>query len=331
MRMQKLTVVTGLLWLVVAIARGDTLANANPGQLFQFRFEQKRPLVYAVEFKSQGRSDGRAGQRSSLTSNSIDLRYKMRLSESRKNQDGTTTVYFEPFDFEQDNHSTGQNGQIDTIVRGLHVISKQNGIVMVDSETGIGLSQVQMLKQSAYGNLLSGYFHFDSAGHIKKYGGDLPFVDVWENNLKNDLSLFHIVFPTNPIAVRDSWTNYVTLKSNGVMVFAGDGMVQPWVFTRDPDQTESNGSIASFTLNEMDVTKDVSAYLDQSGQRASILIPEHHERMDATYRFDQKRGCLISMTKSDRRQDTMSMILQGTSMETHLQTDTDISITLITQ
>jgi hypothetical protein len=325
-----ITAALSTLWLALSNVHGEAATNANRGQLFQFNFEQKKPLVYALEFKTKVMIDSRSGQRSSLTSNSTDRHYKFRLSMSGTTKpDGTTAVYYQPFDFEQDYRAAGPAGQIDTSVRGLQIVSKQNGIVIVDSENNVGMSQLSVLKQAAYGHLLSGYFDFDPAGQIKKFEGDLPFVDVWQNNLKFGMSLFSIVFPTNSIAVHDSWTNYITLKSGNGVEFNGDAVIQPWVFTRDPDETTTNGSIACFTLEELDTFKDKTGFLDQPGQKTSIVVPEHSERMDATFRFDQKSGRLISMKKADRLHDTLSMVVQGTTAEMSQENSLDVSITLI--
>ncbi len=319
----------GSLWFASASVHAEVTANSSAGQFFKFKFELNKPLIYAVEFKTRSVTDARAGERSSLTRNSQDFRYKIRLTAVRANPDSTTTVYYEPFDFEEDIQSVGPGGQMDTSIRGLEIFGKQNGIVMVDTAKGIGMSQAQNLKPPVYPHLLSGYFDFDPTGHIQRINGDLPFIDTWQNNLKYNMNLFYIVFPTNSIAVHDSWTNYLTLKTGGGVVFNGDGFVQPWVFNRELDQAMTNAQVACFSLYESDIYKDVGGYLDQLGQQTSVAIPEHVESMNATFQFDQKLGRLIGMKKSDRLHNDISMMVQGNPTESHGETEADISVTLI--
>lgn len=325
----KFSLLLNFFWLALAAAQCETMTNTPLGPIFQFKFDPNKPLIYSLDFKTRVVNDVSAGQRTSLTSSSSDTRYKIRLTASGTNQDGTTAVYYEPFDFEQDLQSVGPGGQMDTSVRGLTIISKQNGVVVVDSEKNIGVSQSQNLKPAVYTHLLTGYFDFEPTGRIKKLEGNLPFVDVWQNNLKFSTNIFYIEFPTNSIAVHDSWTNYFKLKTANGVTFNGEGVVQPWVYNRESDQMTTAGQISSFSFSVSDSYKDISGYVDQYGQQTSVAVPRHTDNENAIFQFDQKLGCLVSMKKSDRSHDDMSMIVQGNPSEGHIDTTTDISITLL--
>jgi hypothetical protein len=303
--------------------------DSNNGQLFQFKFDSKNPLIYAIVLRTRGMNDSHSGQRSSLSSNSSEIRYKIRLTAAGTNSDGTTAVYYEPFDFEEDLRSTGQRGELNTSVRGLAIVEKQDGVVIIDTEKGIGLSQSQSMKQSVYPNLLCGYFDFEPTGRIKKFEGDLPFVDTWQNTLKTTMNFFNIDFPTNAIALHDAWTNDYNLKTSGGVVFHDEGIVQPWNYTRELDGTATNSPIASFSLYESDNAKDMECYLDQPGQQTSVDLAEHASSINATFQFDQKLGRLISMKKSDRGHDDINMVVQGNPVDGHLQNEADFSMTLI--
>ena len=318
-----------LCFSLITVARCEVSTNTSPGRLFQFKFDPQKPLVYTVDYKTRTVRDVHSGQRSSLTSDSVDTRYKFRLSASGTNQDGTTAVYYEPFDFEQDIQSAGPGGETDTTIRGLTIVGKQNGVVVIDTEKGVGISQSQNLKQAVYPHLLTGYFDFDPTGKIQKSEGDMPFIDTWHNNLKYTKALFYFTFPTNAIAVQDSWTNYVIVKTSGGMVVNGEGIIQPWVISREPDQTASNSLIANFTLSMYDNYKNISGRIDQLGQQTSVAIPAHNEYINATFQFDQKSGWLTAMKKSETTHDDFSMIVQGNSTESHIDISADISITLI--
>lgn len=321
--------VLGSLLFVLTLGCAEIAAGADSSQLFQFKFDLRQPLVYSVENKTQQMTDNHAGQRSQLTRSTVETRFKVKLTAVNRNQDGTTTVHFEPFDFEQESQVNGAGGQIDTTTRGLTILSKQNGIVLVDTEKGIGQAQSQNMKQAIYPQLLTGYFVFEPTGYIKCFQGELPFVDKWQTSLKYYTNFFNIVFPTNAIAVHEGWTNYYSLKTAGPVVFNGDGIVQPWYYFRELDQTNGKEAVACFTLYESDNCKDLGGYLDQLGQQTIIDVPEHTGSMNIAFKFDQKRGCLISTKESFRTHDDTTMMIQGNPAESHSESQMDVSITLV--
>src|ERR1700722_311387 len=120
------------LWFGLAVVEAQTTTNDDGSLLFKFKFDPKRPLTYAIEYKVSQMSDNEVGQRSSLTRSTTETRYNIKLTPAATNQDGTISIWYEPFDYEQDGHSTGPSGQIDSTVRGLAMRIRQNGIVTVD-------------------------------------------------------------------------------------------------------------------------------------------------------------------------------------------------------
>lgn len=310
------------LWSANAFSEVVTNSSLN---LFKFKFELNKPLVYTVEIKTRIVSDSR----SSLTRNSTESRYKIRLTAISTNQDGTTTVYYGPFDYEQDVEIIGASGRINTSYRGLNVINKQNDIVTIDTVKGVGLSEAKSLKMGLYPFLLSGYMDFNPAGVVTKLDGNLPFIDHWQARNEAIVGFFNIAFPTNTISVWDSWTNYIAFKSNTGLVINGDDIIQANVFTRGLDSTTSNSSVACFNLCESDIHQDLTGYIEQSGQRTSIAIPERTEHVNATFHFDQKLGRLIDMHKIDKMTASTSMMYQGNSVTSHVSSDVEISMRLV--
>jgi hypothetical protein len=314
---------------VVAQADGPMTTNGNGAQLFQFKFDPNKPLTYQFEVKSGQMNDTTVGQRSTLTRTTVDTRFKVRLTAVGTNADGTISVYYEPYDYEQDSRSSGPSGEIECSTRNLDVVSKQNGIVTVDTQNGVGRSQWLTMKQSVYPHLLSGYMDFDLGGRVEKFEGDLPFIDNWQHFLQYSSNLFYIVFPANGLAITDTWTNYYHYNTAGPVAFDNGGIVQPWSFTRGPDQAGTNGPLATFTLYMSYDDKDLTGYTDQGGQRSAIDIPEQVESMNASFQFDQKRGCLVSMTQSENLHGDMNMVLQGNSATAHDESENNTTITLI--
>ncbi len=318
-----------LAWLGMVTAGAAGTNDNNDGQLFQFKFDANKPLIYGVDIKVRQVTDSDIGQRTSLTRTTTDTRYKMRLTAAGTNRDGTVVVYYEPFDYEQDSQTTAPSGQIDMTTRGLKIISKHNGIAMIDTEKGIGFSQAQTAKQAVYPHLLTGYMDFEPSGNIKSYEGDLAFIDTWQTMLKDMTNLFYIAFPTNALAVNDSWTNYYGFKTIGPIAFSGDGITQAWDYVRGPDQATTNGPIASFTVYMSSNYKDLDAYLDQFGQQTAMNIPQYTESINSTYQFDQKRGYLVSETQSENLHQDMSMMVQGNAGTSHGDTERNVSIVLL--
>jgi hypothetical protein len=111
--------------------------SSSADQAFSFNFEPNHPLVYSVESKNKtildrsGEVQGRS--MNSLTKMTVEERYKIRLTPLKKNGDGTWTVRYETFDFNQDKDVFGSNGNLLTSLHGLEIKGTQNGIVVIDS------------------------------------------------------------------------------------------------------------------------------------------------------------------------------------------------------
>jgi hypothetical protein len=319
-----------ILWIAATNAYSGPTTNLNGGNVFKFKFEINKPLVYDLDFKSRSVNDLTAGSRDSLTKNTFETHYKIRLTAIETNQDGTTTVFVEPFDFTEDVERVNASGHVTTSVRGVDVLSKNNGLVIVDSKNGIGKAQAQNLKYPIYPYLISGYFYVDGAGYIRSVNGDLPFIDFWQFKLKGIIGFFGIIFPTNSISIRDSWTNTVVIKDSGGTTYDGDGLIQPYVFVRELDSAATNDSIACFSLYESGNYKNLGATVEQPGQQMSILFPERNENFYGTYHFDQKLGRLVDMSKTVKVQDSASFMIQGNSATGNDDIEESTSMQLIT-
>jgi len=273
----------------------ESATNINSGQMFGFKFELNKPLIYDFFSSSRSVSDFSSGTRSSLTKKTVEIHYKIKLTATDTNQDGTTTVLIEPSDLVENFDIVSASGHITTSVRGLDILVKQNDIVMVDTKNHIGMGQAPSLKYPVYPLLLSGYFYFDQAGNVKDINGDLPFIDTWRDRLKSEVGFFCIVFPTNSISVRDSWTNFFSIKESAGTTYNGNGITRPNVFIRELDSLNNNLPVACFRLYESDNYQDLGAHMEQSGQQTSIVFPERNESINGTFHFDQQLGRLIDL------------------------------------
>lgn len=316
-----------LLGAAVAHADGPPPADSGDAQPFQFKFSLNKPLAYAVEIKVGEIKSNGVGQRASLTRTTTDTRYKIRLTPMGTNADGTMSVLYEPYDYEVDTHIIGPSGDFESNTRDLNVISKQNGIITVDTARDIGVSP--NLKEAIYPNLLSGYMDFQPSGRIQKFEGDLPFIDFWQHRLQYNTNLFYIVFPAGALAVHDTWTNNYYIKSAGPVVLDNNGVVETYTFTREPDQNVANGPVAVFSLSMSSDNKDLTGHMDQMGQQNMIEMPEQVHSINGTFQFDQKQGCLVSLSESENGRVDMNMVIQGNSANGHTEEEQTISMTLI--
>jgi len=331
----KITLGTGLMGWAMVFANITHAADPGAAQVFKFKFATDKPLVYAVKVANRQMNDTTIGTRNSLTRNTVETRYKFKLTRvAGANTNGTMSVYFHPFDFEQDIDNVTQQGHGVVTIRGLNIVFKQDDIVVVDTGRDIGFTQAKNFKQTAYPYLLSGYLDFDATGRIKTLGGDPPFIDTWTENLKSLVGLFHITFPTNAIAVQDTWTNIMILKSSGGTVFNGDGISRPFVFEREPDSLAAGGGstepVVCFKCYESCNVTDIGGYFEQFGQRTSIAIPESSESAEATFHFDPKLGCVTDVKITGKSQSTTKAMVQNSSNTAHMNMDSEISITLVT-
>jgi hypothetical protein len=317
-------------WLLAVAARADLGTNADGGDFFAFKFELNQPLVYALEVKNKKITDTTAGGRTALSKLTLATRLKFRLTPTRTNQDGTTTVYCQPFDYEQDYDISGPGGHLVTMVRGLEVVGMQNGITMIDSAKKIGLEEAKKMKQSFYGYLVSGYFDFDATGRIKHLDGDLPFVDHWKEVLASPADFFPILLPTNRVVIHGSWTNNVAIKNIGGISVNDDGFVLAYVFSREPDMASKGAPLASFSLFESENNKNLTGFFEQAGQRTSVALPERIGSVHGVFHFDAKNGRLVDLKKTERLEDSLSMMVQGNPTTVSGNVEAEITMRLVT-
>ena len=314
------------LWLL-GLRFPATAAAADDSQLFAFKFSTNQPLTYAITIKSKTVSDSNIAGKTSLVSNSSELRYKLRLTAYKKNPDGTTSVYFKPYQVAQDLESAGPSHVV-TQIRGLKINRQQNGIVVIDTEKNLGMSQVGQIKLGLYPNLLSGIMDFDPAGGIRKFEGDLPFVDYWTNQLKNEVGYFRIQFPDHPVAVRQAWTQAVTVTSGGGATLA-DPLILTNTFTRDLDLVTNENPVAVFGLTSSDHLQNLSGYFEQMGQKSSLNISHFDHDGFGTFHFDPKRGVLLDAKDTDTGDISIEMLVQGNTATSHVNLRTEIQMDLI--
>lgn len=306
-----------------------TQATADDSQLFAFKFQTNQPLVYAVSLKFRTVTDSNIGGKNSLVSNTREIRYKVQLTGYKKNPDGTTLVYFKPYDFAEDMDNVGLSHVV-TQIRGLKIKSQQNGIVIIDTENNVGMGQANTSKISVYPNLLSGYFNFDPTGRTLKFEGDLPFIDYWTDMLKVRIGFFWIFFPDHPVGIQEAWTENISMIHSGGVALDNPPTFTN-TFTRGLNLTTNGNPIATFDMTSADHLKNISGYSDQNGQKSRLNISQYDHNLFGTYHFDQKRGVLLDANTTETADISIDMLVQGNSATSHMNSKMETQINLITE
>lgn len=306
----------------------ESVTNLDAARVFRFSFKLNEPLTYSVATKTKTVTDTSSTARNAMNRNLSEMRYKMRMTAIASNKDGTMRVHYEPLDYEQDVEISTLQGKTTITTRGMNIVGKLNDFVTVDTAKDIGTADAQNLKLGVYGPQLSGYFDFDPQGEIKNCAGDLPFVDYWQQLLKNSYGLFRITFSTNAVNTHSSWSNSVTSSKMSGVALNGDTLTQTRVYSREPDATY--GSVASFSLYESEDYKDLSAYVERGGQRTPIMVPQSDNNVNATYDFDYQHGHLIAMKMTQKMTVAVKAMNQGIVSTTQSDSESETSIKLIT-
>lgn len=305
------------------LAQSAMARDAAP-QTFRFIFQLNHPLVYSVSSTIKVLSDRTmqldTGAKSSLTSNSVETRYKVELTPVKESAEGVWTVSYKPMDFEQDMDFDAPGGHVVTSIRGLNVKSTQNGIVVVDTARDIGETQAKAIKQSVYSKMISGYFDFKPNGEIGKVDGDLPFIDNWTEAFKYQAGFFDLVFPPGPVAVGGRWNVSLDLKDLQGLKLGDQGILETNVFVRDGAVSGAD-HLESIDLNMAVSARDVMGSTDEMGQRSMLNIPKFDHDKTGTFHFDPEAGCVVNGSEDESVRTTMDTLVQGHTLTTTLQLD----------
>jgi hypothetical protein len=315
--------------VLFSILMAETLAQAAPNdsQLFAFKFQTNQPLVYAVLVKTKTTTDMNIGGKTSLQSQTMVISYKVRMSYYKNYQDGTTGVYFKPYDLAEDTEMNG-TAHLVTQIRGLKIKTLQNNIVTIDTDNNVGMAQAGPIKLSIYPMLMSGYFNFDPTGRIVKFQGDPPFIDYWTNVLSTQIGYFSIFLPNHPVGQQEAWTENASVKyNNGIEL--DEPITITNTYTREPDLVTNGITVATFDLTSGELQQNISGYFELNGQRSSLNISQFNHNGFGTYHFDQKRGGLLDANATENGGFSVEMMAMGNTVNSQINMEREFQINLI--
>lgn len=300
-----------LLKTTIAVAASDS----EGAQKFRFNFELNQPLLFSVQSDVKTLTDRTmqldTGNKSSLTKNSIETRYKVKLTPVRKSKDGTWTVHYEPMEMEQDMDVTGNGAHLVTEIRGLAVKSTQNGIVVVDTAKGIGVQQAKSMKQAAYPRMLSGYLDFKPDGTVAKIDGDLPFIDFWTDAIRYQVGFFDIQFPASAVPPGGSWTENLTLKDLEGLKLGDEGVTITNEFVRQGTAAADSNHMDSIAVSAAFNGRDIMGSMDTMGQNTMLNISRFDVNKSGQYQFDRAAGRLLNGNEDETFKMSADMLVQG--------------------
>jgi hypothetical protein len=295
--------------------------NGGSGPL-QFKFELNHPVVFAAVSTTRTTTDRtvqlETGAKTAVSTNLVEMRYKLRLTPIRQLADGAWTLHYEPFDFEEDLDTTANGGHVVTSIRGLDIKSTQNGIVVVDTLKGLGLTQAKAYKQAVYTRLLNGYFDFQPNGVIAKVSGDLPFEDLWTESTKYQVGFFDIVFSADPVPEGGSWNKVLALKDLEGIRLSEPGIMETNTFVRQNDAAATNHLVTVTVSMEVN-PKNLQGNMDAMGQYTALNISEYQHQKSGKFLFDAEAGCLRKGDETETAKLMLDMLVQGHMMTVSTQ------------
>lgn len=304
------------------------------GESFKFVFG-KEPLVYSLcrttETKTylsnpSATTDPYANNsRQAMTKATAETRIKFRLTGVTTNKNGVMSVHYEPFDFKSDLDATGPAGHFITTVHGLSVKSSQNGITIIDTDNEIGMSQAATFKEGAIPTLLSGSFDVDDAGVIKDIHGDLPFVDFWKQQMKEQIGLFNFEFPSHAVTNGETWQVVIPVSSSGGFKFEGAPLEHTNTFTLMDDDP----SLATFRLSAPMHCYDLGGSVEERGQTMHADLSEMEITAHNVIHFDRKRRVLVDEDFTKSIYTTMTVLVQGRAVSSRIESRTEVQVNLI--
>lgn len=316
---------SGLIWgLLMQAGVTASAADGGAASTLMFKFELNKPIVYSAVATTTTTSERsvqlETGPKSVETTNSVEIRYKLRLTPIRKSADGVWTLHFEPFDFVEDLQTSATGGHVATTLNGLDVKSTQNGVTVIDTAKGMGLTQAKPIKQASYARMLSGYFDFEPVGRVVKIDGDLPFIDYWSESTKYQMGLFDIVFSSDPVPPGGTWTKTLAVKDLEGIKLGDSTLMETNTYVRQ--DSAATDHLIPISINMVLAPKNIFGSMDAMGQNTTLNISEFTHKKEGKFLFDPEAGRLHSGDEQETLKMVMDMLIQGRTMTV----TTDLSI-----
>jgi hypothetical protein len=237
-----------------------------------------------------------------------------------------TRLTMETTNLEADWDIITPQGKIKATMRGDHVVSTHNGVTIIDTKKGIGVAQAKALTREIEPLTMTGQIEVFPTGKHGKIIGDPKFVKFWTEGMESQVSFFGLFFSEKPIAVGDSFHEYLTLKKIGQMMLQEPGLRCKITVTRQPEKNINGRNVSAFKISSPFSQKNLMGYMQVGAQKVQVDIREFKRNANGSAIFDNKKGELINCHIDIDAIAKMKMTsgLTGTLMDMDMKIKTDI-------
>ena len=299
------------------------------GDDFSFHFPARQPAVYSVEMKINTSTTMSANSRDVNITSKSDVRFKFQLLALGPSSNGIVAVSYKPYDFEGDWDTINASGRILSTLRGYDVRATQNGILLYDSQRGIGMGQADKARRDMINIFLSGTVDFDSSGDFKSAQGDVPFVYFFNDQKKKQEDFFDLVFPRHLIKAGDGWQKVITKNSVGGDIKLDIGLSYTNNYTRAADIMTNGESVATFELASTANVADQTGYYEQPGQNVSLSISQYSHDASGVFHFDTGRGLMVDDESTTKDDFDYAALIQEKSLTGHTIVSDETTLQLL--
>ena len=266
--------------------------QGGDAEIFKFKFKPGQPLYYRMTMDMDIGMDIKVAERSVKTDMVIKIKWTIKLTPQNKTGD-PTLLDMETTNLEVDWNIGTPQGQVKAAMRGDHVFSTLNGNTVIDTKKGIGLAQAKVMSKELEPLKMKGQIEMFTTGRHGKIIGDPKFVKFWTEGLEGQVSFFGLFFTKDPVAVGESFHEYLFLKKIGQLTLQEPGLQCKVLVSRLPDKTIAGRTFSAFKISAPFLQQDLTGSIKVGAQKMKVDILEFKRDAAGNALFDNKKGTLI--------------------------------------
>jgi len=271
--------------LIVSGQGGDS-------EIFKFQFRAGEPLYYQMIMDMDIGMDIKAPGQTIKMDMVIKMKWTIKLTPQNIKGD-LTLLNMETTNLEVDWDIRTPQGKVKATMRGDHIVSTMKGRTIIDTKKGIGLSQAKEMSKEMEPLKMKGQMEMFATGRHGKIIGDPKFVKFWTEGLEGQVSFFGLFFSKDPVAVGDSFHEYLFLKKIGQLTLKEPGLQCKVLVSRQPDKNVSGRTVSAFKISAPFLQQNLTGSMKIGAQKMKVDILEFKRDASGNAIFDNKKGTLI--------------------------------------
>ena len=301
------------------------LMGLPDNQKFSFIFDYSGSRSYEVISNMKIEMNMQVAGESATIEMNVELSYTVTLTPAGRVKEGVSTLHLEPSDIGGVWDISVPGAQTLVHLYGSSISGTQNGVLFIDTEKGIGLSQAREFTDELAGLYMSGEVDMDSAGRTIEIRGERKFFEFWKESNESQIGFFGIIFPPDSVAEGKTWTESISMKKMGDVVLNGE-LESDVTFTREPDTETGGRRLSVFSVSGPFSKKNVTGFMSQAGQRVTLDILALDRSYSGTFLFDRTNGNLIDSSAKIDAIASMKMAVQQQSVDLEMIMDVDMRL-----